>query len=116
MVTGQGEITFHLSNMPGNIVPQMTLKAFATELCAIYNDVFPEFAVIMQLFCCSPQLSLMQKRLLETNLTKTKSRNRLGEERLDQLMRISINGPDFALFDYFEHAAVSFWAIRDWNI
>ena len=41
------------------------------------------------------------------NLTKTALRNRLGEESLDILMTISIEGPPLSKFDF--HEACQVW-------
>lgn len=44
---------------------------------------------------------------------ETKLRNRPGENRLNELVRISVNGPDFSVFDYYEDAAQHFRVVKD---
>ena len=68
---------------------------------------------IMQFFLSMPLNSVSCERGFRVqNRMRTKSQARLGEERLDQIMRSTINGPDFAVFHY-QLAAEKFKAMKN---
>ena len=89
------------------------LPAFAEDLLTNYSDIYPDLATLMAYFLTVPLSSVPCERAFSVqNYQKSKTRNRLGEERLDEIMRVSINGPHFAKFDY-ENAAANFMAMQD---
>ena len=77
------------------------LQDFACELITLFNDEFPDFAILMEYFLVVPLNSATCERGFSSqNIVKTKHRNRLTEQRMDQLLRVAINGPMFDKFDY----------------
>ncbi|XP_053402618.1 zinc finger protein 862-like [Mercenaria mercenaria] len=77
------------------------------------GEEYPDYVVLGQLALCVPLNSASCERGFSSqNLTKNKARNRLGEQTLQDIMKISINGPHFAQFDYTE-AARKFRAIKN---
>ena len=89
-----------------------TFADFVVDLCSEHNEEYPDFALLAEYLMAIPLNSASCERGFSAqNLTKTKTRNRMTEERLDQLMRISINGPHMARFDYAD-AARNFRLIR----
>ena len=100
----------------------VSLKEFAKELCYFYFDTYPDFCILMQYLLVVPLNSASCERGFSVqNMIKTKNRNRLGEGRLDALMRVCINGPDLSFTgpesksdaDYFEDAAQHFRSTRN---
>ena len=90
-----------------------TLESFAAELALGYSEIYTDFATMMAFFLAVPMNSVPCERGFSTqNLTKVKACNRLGEEKLEQIMRITINVPHFATFDYHD-AAANFRAMRE---
>ena len=78
---------------------------FAEELLAHYSDQYPDFAILTSYFLSVPLNSASCERGFSAqNLVKTKLRNRLTDKRHNELLRISINGPDFQRFDYVNAA------------
>ena len=78
-----------------------------------FCDVFPDFVIMAKFYLSIPLNSAACERGFSVqNNIKTKSRNRLGGERLDEIMRIRINGPPVSDFRYDEAAAI-FRAQRD---
>ena len=68
---------------------------------------------MMEFYLCVPLNSVPAERgFSKQNIQKTKLRNRLGENQLQEIMRVSINGPDFATYDY-TGAAARFNAMAD---
>lgn len=89
------------------------LQSFAAELLSEYKEDYTDFSILMEYFLVVPLNSASCERGFSSqNYVKTKSRNRITDERQNQLLRISINGPDSAKFDY-QNAAVNFRAIRN---
>ena len=90
-----------------------SLADFAEELLNTYSDQYPDFAILFLYFLSVPLNSASCERGFSAqNLLKTKLRNRLSDKRQNELLRISINGPDFALFDYTD-AAQNFRQMRN---
>ena len=86
---------------------------FFEELIMGFCDVFPDFVIMAKFYLSIPLNSAECERGFSVqNNIKTKSRNRLGGERLDEIMRIRINGPPVSDFRYDEAAAI-FRAQRD---
>lgn len=76
------------------------------------SEDYPDFAVLCKLTLCVPLNSASCERGFSSqNLAKTKTRNRLGEDTLQHIMKISVNGPHFSEFDYTE-AAQEFRAMK----
>ena len=89
-----------------------TFADFVADLCSEHNEEYLDFALMAEYLMAIPLNSASCERGFSAqNLTKTKTRNRMTEERLDQLMRISINGSHMARFDYAD-AARKFRLIR----
>ena len=92
---------------------EYTFAEFVVYLCEHHHDMYPDFALMAEYLSAIPLNSASCERGFSAqNLTKTKTRNRLTEQRLEQLMRISINGPHMANFDYTD-AARNFRAVRN---
>ena len=86
------------------------------ELCEILikdeSDVFPDF-VFAELALVVPLNSASCERGFSAqNKIKSKSRNRLRDEQVDRLMKITINGPHYAQYDYTA-AKNNFRAMQD---
>ena len=93
--------------------PALFLQAFGEDLITEYQDIYPDFALLMKFFLTIPLNSVPCERGFSVqNFQKTKLRNRLGDQRLNDIMRVSINGPHFATFDYTD-AARNFRLMRD---
>ena len=90
-----------------------SLADFAEELLTTYSDQYPDYAILISYFFSMPLNSAScECGFSAQNLLKTKLRNRLSDKRQNELLRISINGPDFSLFDYND-AAQNFRQIRN---
>jgi len=82
--------------------------AFIQRILTEHGDALPAYSSMCKLLLCVPVTSVECERAFSLqNRIKTKLRNRLGEERVDLLMRISM-GPSI---DTFEHNA----AVRHWQ-
>ena len=93
--------------------PLVTLTEFAADLLVNYKDQYPDFAILMAYFMSVPLNSATCERGFSAqNLVKTKLRNRLTEERQNELLRVSLNGPCMAKFDY-ANSAEKFRAMRN---
>ena len=85
----------------------------AQDMINNYSDTFPDFTTLWQFYLSVPLNSVPAERgFSQQNLQKNKMRNRLSEERLDQLMRISINGQRYDEFD-FQGSSKRFREIRE---
>ena len=87
------------------------------EFCEILikdqSDVFPDFVVFAELALVVPLNSASCERGFSAqNRIKSKSRNRLRDEQVDRLMKIIINGPHYAEYDYTA-AKNNFRAMKD---
>ena len=75
---------------------------------------YTDFSILFKMYLVIPLNSATCERGFSAqNLIKTKHRASLTEDRMKQLTRISINGPDFSVFDYYENAAQNFRVVRD---
>ena len=91
----------------------VSVPEFAMEICTTYRDTYPDFATLFEAYLVVPLNSASCERTFSRqNLVKTKLRNRLADNRMDQLLRVTINGPDPSVFDYAD-AAANFRTIRD---
>ena len=100
--------------MFARLTPHVSLLPFAQSLLTQYPDDYPDFSLLMHYFLTVPLNSASCERgFSRQNIIKTKTRNRLTEERLTDLMRVSINGPHLARFDYYGDAAANFRAMKD---
>ena len=76
-------------------------------------EEYPDYKTLAEFVLRIPLNSASCERGFSVqNISKTKARNHLGQETLQDIMRISINGPDFAPFDYAQ-AAGKFRAVKD---
>ena len=88
---------------------QLSMLAFGKIMCQSFSDTYPDFVLLFQIYMVVPLNSASCERgFSKQNIIKTKLRNRTSEDRMDQLTRISINGPDFSLFDYYDDPAQHF--------
>ena len=86
-------------------VKEDSMANFACDLMTIYQEEYPDFAILMEYFMVIPLNSASCERGFSCqNLTKVKSRNRLTEARMNQLLQVTINGDPFGKFDYGEAA------------
>ena len=69
--------------------------------------VFAELALVVPLNSAS-----CERGFSAQNKIKSKSRNRLRDEQVDRLMKITINGPHYAEYDYTA-AKNNFRAMKD---
>ena len=91
----------------------MSFVEYTQHVVETLADQYPDFVVLAQLALCVPLNSASCERGFSAqNLNKTKSRNRLGQGTLQDIMRITVNGPHFADFDYSEPAR-KFRAMKD---
>lgn len=104
---------FYMYKMHARTCPIIELSAFAEQLLCDYNEIYPDYCILMQYFLSVPLNSASCERGFSAqNILKTKSRNRLSTDRLNKMLRVSINGPHWAEFDYTD-AAQNFRAIRN---
>ena len=90
-----------------------TLLDFAADLLVNYKDQYPDFAILMSFFLSVPLNSATCERGFSAqNLVKTKLRNRLTEEHQNELLRVSLNGPCIANFE-FANSVQRFRTIRN---
>ena len=87
------------------------------EFCEILikdqSDVFPDFIVFAELALVVPLNSASCERGFSAqNKIKSKSRNRSRDEQVDRLMKIAINCPHYAEYDYTA-AKNNFQAMKD---
>ena len=74
---------------------------FASEVMTIYEEEYPDFALLMEYFMVIPLNSAScERRLSSQNLTIVKSHNLLIETRMNQLRQITINSDPCGKFDY----------------
>ena len=91
----------------------LTLEDFAQDIIANYSDVYPDFCTLWEFYLAIPLNSVPAERgFSQLNIIKNKLRNRLSEERLDELMRISINANNFVDYD-FQAAAERFRRLKE---
>ena len=82
--------------------------AFIQHILTEHGDALPAYSAMCKLLLCVSVTSVGCERAFSLqNRIKTKLRNRLGEDRVDMLMRSSM-GPSI---DIFEHKA----AVRHWR-
>ena len=85
------------------------------EFCEILikdqSDVFPDF-VFAELALVVPNCASCERGFSAQNKIKSKSRNSLRDEQVDRLMKITINGPHYAEYDYTA-AKNNFRAMKD---
>jgi hypothetical protein len=66
-------------------------ERFAKEVTLNFRDIYPDFAVLMSFFLTIPFNSVPCERGFSAqNRIKTKFRSRLGEENLEDIMRVSL--------------------------
>ena len=89
-------------------------KALLHDLITSYQDVFPDFVVFGNYFLSIPLNSAACERGFSAqNRTKTRYRNRLGEARMSEILRITINSSSgFEDLDYTK-AATAFNAMKE---
>ena len=86
---------------------------FLEFLLISHSEDYPDFAVFAEIALVVPLNSASCERGFSCqNKIKTKTRNRLGEGQLERMMKITINGPHFAQFDYTD-AKANFRALKD---
>ena len=86
----------------------MNCEQFVSSLLAKHADVFPALCVVASAAAVLPVTNTSPERGFSTqNRILTKLRNRLLEGTLDQLMRISIEGPPSSQMDY--RRALQLW-------
>ena len=91
----------------------LSMPAFAKMLC-LYEAEYPDFAYLLKFYLVVPLNSASAERGFSAqNYIKTKSRNRLSEDRLSQIIRVSVNGPDWSKFDHYENVAANFRAVKE---
>lgn len=91
----------------------MQCANFLEFLMMHHKDDYPDFAIVAEIALVIPLNSAACERGFSAqNRIKTKSRNRLGEAQVDKLMKININGPHFAQFDYSD-AKANFRAMKN---
>lgn len=74
---------------------------FCKLLINEHHDEFPDFANFACIAIVIPLNSASCERGFSAqNNIKTNSRSRLGDDQVERLMKISVNGPHFAQFDY----------------
>ena len=62
------------------VSPAPDLETFAKDLISSYENIYPDFAIMMEFYLCVPLNSVPAKRgFSKQNIQKTKLRNRLGE-------------------------------------
>ena len=99
LVLNVPEVTASLKIFARNTRIQ-SLQDFALQLLT-FKEEYPDFALLMEHFMVIPLNSATCERGFSSqNIVKTKLRNRLTEDRMDQLLRVAINGPSFGNFDY----------------
>lgn len=104
---------FYMFKMHARTCPLNELASFGEQLLCEYKDMYPDFCILMQYFLTVPLNSASCERGFSAqNILKTKSRNRLTSANLNKMLRISINGPHWAHFDYTD-AAQNFRSIRN---
>ena len=91
----------------------MTFPEYLAYVINTLGEEYPDFVILGQIALSIPLNSASCERGFSSqNLTKTRTRNRLSEKSVENLMKISINGPDFAEFDYSD-AAQRFRAMKN---
>ena len=74
---------------------------FCEILIKDQSDVFPDFVVFAQLALVVPLNSASCERGFSAqNKINSKSRNKLRDEQVTRLMKITMNGPHYAEYDY----------------
>ncbi|KAM4590951.1 zinc finger protein 862-like [Odontesthes bonariensis] len=119
--TGAVEPLISPENAQRDVVPLMTalrgygglnfLTACETVVREL-GDIFPEWAKLAKIACTIPVSSVPAERGFSLqNRIKTSIRNRISEEKVTRLMRISCSGPGLKDFD-FPRAAENFHAMK----
>ena len=86
---------------------------FLEFLLTTHSEDYPDFAVFAEIALVIPLNSALCERGFSCqNKIKTKHSNRLGDGQLERLMKITINGPHFAQFDYSD-AKANFSSLKD---
>jgi hypothetical protein len=71
------------------------LETFGQDLILNFKEIYPDFAIFMAYFLCVPLNSAPCERGFSAqNQIKSKFRSRLGEERLEEIMRVSMSNID----------------------
>jgi hAT family C-terminal dimerisation region len=84
-----------------------TVDLIVTRIIEDHSDDVPSYLVVCKLMLCIPVTSVECERAFSLqNRLKTKLRNRLGEDRVNVLMKLSM-GPPIELFDF--PTAVRYW-------
>ena len=74
---------------------------FATSFLQLHSDMFPEMAKLITMISIIPVTSVPCERgFSASNRIKTKLRNRLHTDTVDNLLRISIEGQPIDKFDF----------------
>jgi hypothetical protein len=91
----------------------MVFSEYTEYIINNLNEEYPDFVVLAKLALSVPLNSASCERGFSSqNLAKTKTRNRLNEDTLEHIMKITVNGPHFASYDYTE-AAQAFRAMKN---
>ncbi len=101
---------FRVDNIEGSCSSRkLTMKEFWKVVVSKHGQSFPEFVKLAAACLVIPVSTVDCERGFSTqNRIKTKLRNRLKTNRLDQLMRIKIEGPPIREFDFTK--AMEMWA------
>jgi hypothetical protein len=76
------------------------------------KEVYPALSLLAKIFLCAPISTATVEREFSTeNRILTDLRNRLTTEHVDQLMRISIEGPEY-LSEEMKEKMVDCWKLK----
>lgn len=92
----------------GNI---MTQREVCTKLIqdGLLKDIYPQLSLAAEIFLIAPvSTATVERDFSSMNRILTKLRNRLTTEHLDQLMRISIEGPN-TLNEQTKEEIINYW-------
>ena len=79
----------------------MNFAESCRKLIVEHADDFPDYIVFAKIALVVPLNSASCERGFSAqNRIKSKSRNRLDDDQVDRLMKISVNGPHFAEYDF----------------
>ena len=89
-----------------------SFSAFTKDTTTLYAEEFPDFCTLLEFLIVIPMTSATCERGFSAqNRIKTAKGNRLNEDRLKTILKVSINGPHWAEFDY-TNAAENFRELK----
>ena len=89
-----------------------SFSAFAKDTTTLYAEEFPDFCTLLEFLMDIPMNSATCERGFSAqNRIKTAKRNRLNDDRLETILKVSINGPRWGEFDY-TNAAENFRELK----